>query len=350
MKPFIKINQCCLKERIVSHLSSVLIIVSVIFLIELGLAIWNPLFGSFSSSEKTLREVCYISLAAISLQAVIITSLYMKKKLSDKNVYYMLVILYEICLDIFATIISFYDIVSGVEGGTVFLTVIIAVPCVALINPYYYSALTAVLVVSLLTGLNFVGHVVIPAGTVFNYIFYVFAVVFISFSLYWFVLNSFMSSQKLTELSYKDQLTGLYNRRSLDNKISELAKNHPTFAFILSDIDNFKKVNDTLGHAFGDEVLKEAARIVKEKFGNETFRYGGDEIAIIANETPESIRQKIDSINSELRKFTDKEVITLSFGVYFSKPTDDVLTPFLCADKALYESKTQKGTMTIYKE
>ena len=97
-----------------------------------------------------------------------------------------------------------------------------------------------------------------------------------------------------------------------------------TFSVMIADIDNFKKVNDTYGHAFGDEVIRQVVVAFAEGHGNNDFsaRYGGEEFAMIL---PKRGREKH---------------FTLSIGVAeYTKTYENASTFFEQADKALYEAK-----------
>ena len=124
----------------------------------------------------------------------------------------------------------------------------------------------------------------------------------------------------------------------------------------MTDIDHFKKFNDTYGHQTGDEVLKAVANIIKESVrkSDVAARYGGEELALILQETgkkgtnlvEENIRRKIES--KELNYGGEKIKITISIGVYTFDTTDalckddDVEVAVKKADKSLYYSK-EKG-------
>ncbi|WP_120635876.1 GGDEF domain-containing protein [Ruegeria sp. EL01] len=85
------------------------------------------------------------------------------------------------------------------------------------------------------------------------------------------------------EQAYTDTLTGLKNRRAMDHMLGHLISSNSSFALMHLDLDFFKSVNDRLGHAAGDFVLQQAARImVEETRGDDTVaRVGGDEFVII---------------------------------------------------------------------
>jgi diguanylate cyclase (GGDEF)-like protein len=95
----------------------------------------------------------------------------------------------------------------------------------------------------------------------------------------------------LDQVSRTDSLTGLFNRRHLDEQLAlrhgDARRHRDSFALMLFDLDNFKNVNDTCGHAFGDAVLREfAARLANElRIGDIAGRWGGEEFLVILPRT-----------------------------------------------------------------
>ena len=121
-----------------------------------------------------------------------------------------------------------------------------------------------------------------------------------------------------------------------------------TFSVMIADIDNFKKVNDTYGHAFGDEVIRQVVVAFAEGHGNNDFsaRYGGEEFAMIlpkrgieeAMGIAENIRKKFEEIAFQTE--LGEKHFTLSIGVAeYTKTYENASTFFEQADKALYEAK-----------
>ncbi|WP_369436292.1 GGDEF domain-containing protein [Lysinibacillus fusiformis] len=169
-------------------------------------------------------------------------------------------------------------------------------------------------------------------------------------------LNTLTKSRKriadLTNQLKLDSLTGIPNRRSMDQVLNELFTNKVPHAIVLIDLDNFKNVNDTYGHTAGDEVLKAFAKIMQEsviKHGI-CFRYGGEEFMIIlptttieeAVEVAENLRVK-----QALAENLFGQPVTLSAGITaFSTAIKTPKQLIATADQALYEAK-QSGRNCI---
>ncbi len=120
-------------------------------------------------------------------------------------------------------------------------------------------------------------------------------------------------------------MTELLNRSSYEKVLSIYEKGEVPFALILVDVDIFKFVNDTYGHAVGDEILKEVSRLLKNAFRSIDYvcRIGGDEFAVVMVDVNSNLQytveDKITSINKELAKAEENlPAISLSVGVAFS--------------------------------
>lgn len=144
-----------------------------------------------------------------------------------------------------------------------------------------------------------------------------------------------------------DFLTGLINRAALDQIKNIFKDSQEAIAYLLIDIDLFKNINDTYGHAVGDEVLKKIGHLLADQFRNTDYvaRIGGDEFAVIMTKFGDSpvsvIHKKITAINTVLQNIQDGlPSVSLSVGVAFSDcGYVDVLEKQ--ADEALY--KVKKG-------
>jgi diguanylate cyclase (GGDEF)-like protein len=153
----------------------------------------------------------------------------------------------------------------------------------------------------------------------------------------------------------KDNLTSLYNRAALQEQLQVMEKSSDSFVFVMIDVDDFKQINDTMGHVSGDTVLKKMADVLtKYSKDHPAFRFGGDEFCILfKNETAEQAVEICRKIQAELKRITDLEGIggvTASFGIACYEeglPAESLVEH---ADKALYESKKNKGSITIYEK
>ncbi|EMS97868.1 response regulator PleD [Agrobacterium tumefaciens str. Cherry 2E-2-2] len=163
-----------------------------------------------------------------------------------------------------------------------------------------------------------------------------------------------LNLQHTMELAIVDGLTGLNNRRYLDNHLKILfdraAVRGRPISICMTDIDRFKLVNDTYGHDVGDEVLREfAARIRSTVRGADlACRYGGEEFVVVMPDTPmelaasvaERLRAIVEDKPFYVRSIDRELSITASLGIATSSGAfgapDEILKQ---ADKALYEAK-----------
>jgi len=158
-----------------------------------------------------------------------------------------------------------------------------------------------------------------------------------------------------------DQLTGALNRRGLEemfDKETARAKRHDTLLCVgLIDIDNFKKLNDSMGHDTGDEALVHLATVCRETLRPQdtVARYGGEEFVILLPETPlEDAVSALARLQRELtKKFflhdNEKVLITFSAGVTQMQPEDTQATVIKRADEAMYKAK-QTGKNRVIAE
>lgn len=162
------------------------------------------------------------------------------------------------------------------------------------------------------------------------------------------------ANKQLKELSIRDGLTNLFNRRYFDGRLEEEIRRAQRyarkFALEMVDIDHFKTLNDKYGHSCGDEVLKQVARIMKEttREADVVCRYGGEEFCILLIEIDEkSAHNHAERLRSAVASspFTNgqgplNETITVSVGVaVFPEDANDQRVLIESADGALYAAK-----------
>ena len=154
-----------------------------------------------------------------------------------------------------------------------------------------------------------------------------------------------------------DALTDLLNRSSFDKALALYSQGSMNFALILVDVDRFKSVNDTYGHAVGDEILRRVAKRLKESFRSTdyVFRIGGDEFAVLMMDVSEAFRHTVEEKLASLKKglVCPEEglpEITLSIGVAFSDRKDPGESIFKDGDQALYYVKKHGKDGTCFYE
>lgn len=158
------------------------------------------------------------------------------------------------------------------------------------------------------------------------------------------------ANAELLSLAVHDGLTGVYNRRRFDEKLTEYTllsrRTGRPFALLLIDADHFKRINDTHGHAVGDDVLKQLAALIQSSLRTTDFvaRYGGEEFAVLLPEiaqpdTPEVVAEKVRAAIAEAF-FPVVERVTVSIGVGLADPADNSHSALIKrADQQLYQAK-----------
>jgi len=183
------------------------------------------------------------------------------------------------------------------------------------------------------------------------------------------VLSNAFTHHQLKTMASTDGLTGVNNHRAfhdhLDREITRAVRNSASLALVLMDIDNFKMINDSMGHQTGDLILIALARIVSQNIRKTDIfaRYGGEEFVLILPGTAlEGIKVKCDRIIERVHShsfatYQEKTInISISMGVFFVAPPfqqkglkkNDLIEK---ADKALYQAKGEgKDRWAIFSE
>ena len=178
------------------------------------------------------------------------------------------------------------------------------------------------------------------------------------------VLESRFLTKKLEDSSLKDGLTGLYNRRFLEQFIDKFTnqadRSNKSYAVMMIDIDYFKMVNDTYGHDIGDLVIQKLSNVIKENIreADLAIRYGGEEFLVLLYSPEEdkvlevanrfSTKFKSIKFQASGENFTK----TLSIGIaFYPKQADSIWKAIKYADTALYEAKnTGRDKIVIFEE
>ncbi|MCG8556674.1 MAG: sensor domain-containing diguanylate cyclase [Proteobacteria bacterium] len=160
------------------------------------------------------------------------------------------------------------------------------------------------------------------------------------------------SVRRLEELATTDGLTGCYNKRAFleefDKKLKSAQRFGRRLSLVITDIDHFKSVNDTYGHAAGDHVIRQLAVVLKDlkRETDVVARFGGEEFCLLCEETDtegalqlaERVRETLEAtvIQTELGKVR----VTCSLGVAtYPEDASDQTSLFEQADRALYSAK-----------
>lgn len=158
--------------------------------------------------------------------------------------------------------------------------------------------------------------------------------------------------EQLTFLSLHDHLTGLYNRAYFKNELDRLSNGREYPVSIISiDLDGMKLVNDTLGHATGDELLKACAKVLGQSLRQSDIlaRVGGDEFFVILPRTTIDVGLEVVQrmhINIDLYNRNNRDFpLSISVGIATAESNDKTLEQVYSeADERMYREKLQKGT------
>lgn len=235
---------------------------------------------------------------------------------------------------------------------------VVVITSISFIGPFYYYFTVVIIAYSInfLSVVCFRGPVGITIYQTALYIFDISLIVIITS-----LLNTFYSfmrckeidqKKKIIDLGNKDSLTMLYNRRACEEIISKYndSSKNDICAMILLDLDNFKAVNDNLGHLSGDELLIDFANDLKDIFADSPCisRIGGDEFMIffphISNlsSIEKQVRRILDSFPVRYTTEQNKDIfVSCSIGLVISEISHQDLYKYMYrhADVALYEAK-----------
>lgn len=170
-------------------------------------------------------------------------------------------------------------------------------------------------------------------------------------------------------MAFLDALSGLPNRRALDESLSRLSGN---FSIAMLDVDHFKLFNDTHGHDAGDKVLQSVAQQIRHTGGARAFRYGGEEFCLLftghrvreAEKACEEARKRVESTRVRIRSVPTKKRqgqavrkadasdvhVTISIGLAHRDVKSDAASDVLkAADQALYRAKAKGRNRVVAK-
>ncbi len=151
----------------------------------------------------------------------------------------------------------------------------------------------------------------------------------------------------LTNASFRDHLTMLYNRRAFEEEKARLLRSSlkEDFVYMTADVNGLKTANDTLGHAAGDELIKGAAQCMKTCFGKygTIYRIGGDEFAAMLNLSPAQLEKVRQAFEATVDAWSGDKVKSLSVSCGFASsrefPSENISELSRISDERMYEAK-----------
>lgn len=259
-------------------------------------------------------------------------------------------------------ILSGFTLYSTQEGSSCFFELVLMMMVICVL-PYYKAGhgLSLVVLSLLMAGaIIFGNHVQVAWQDAYDlFLFYVIGQACIVLRRHWFRQSSWYNyilhraNGSLFVSIRTDELTGLYNRLALREDFPNYIKQEVGVAMI--DLDDFKRFNDNYGHAYGDLVLTRLGRYLQEGWMSEhlrSYRYGGDEVLIIASGLEDrDFVKKLQIFQTEYAKLNQqlKEPATLSIGYATGTIADEEELRKLIqkADNCLYQAKKQGKNQVV---
>ena len=155
-----------------------------------------------------------------------------------------------------------------------------------------------------------------------------------------------------SNMSFKDELTKLGNKRSFDQSLAYLLQHSDSFGLYYIDVNFFKEINDAYGHVVGDALLRNVARRIQENVAYPVYRIGGDEFVILVNDNVEEadygrIEERINKAFEKVIKCSGKLLsITVSLGfARYPEDSENLHRLIDIADQRMYADKERKHKM-----
>lgn len=318
-----------------------LIIVLEIFMIIYGLSTFD-----FTETRRVAYFCSYVFLLLFSIISLILGYKFIKDSKYDR---YGIInfITYSIIIIFWSAFVSALDMIGDGYAVT-YLTILAAIGSMIAISPLFFAGialLSTASIVLILSAFN------VPVGLPFyiNHTIFLIVAIAVQTRAYFATNELYNLNIKLEQQTKIDGLTNVFNRRYLDMYMTKLVEEKRQFTFALIDVDNFKTINDQYGHSIGDISLSMIASMLSKAFGENVFRYGGDEFAVVSFLTQHEVSQIICSINEELKKNQGEFLLQMCAGIFQCDRNNDERQIFELADKALYQAKnTGKSKVIVY--
>lgn len=341
-----------LGKHIERYINVFIFVNTVMSILELGLIIyWFFEPDSANLKIDDIYLVLYIILFFTSVFSVIIMYLNKKGKISSFRLAVWLHISVIIMFG-WSTAISIMDMKSSISP-LVFLTTIMITGGILVVDPIFFSVLV---IASTITIFGFDGvknyQYFNGNGEIINFFFFIGFAIILSYRHFNVTVREFRSKDRLEQLTYYDDLTGLLNERSymmeVDKINGAIARGEDVkFGLVVMDVNNLKVTNDTYGHRYGCHLIVRCGHVLPTIFrSSKLFHVGGDEfIAIVYGEDLENFEERINEFDRVLRySHIEYEAKDLIFSVargtaLFSEELNSYKTVFNYADKSMYDNK-----------
>ncbi len=155
-------------------------------------------------------------------------------------------------------------------------------------------------------------------------------------------ISSYQMFDRFRILSTVDMLTGVLNRNEMNNRVMQLGSdarpNRKNIGVVFADLNGLKHMNDNNGHSAGDQMIKDAANILKEVFPDtEIYRAGGDEFMVLLRDTTmEYMQQREKELKS---KALESKAVSFAVGLCLEEDSQHIYDAMKTADKRMYEDK-----------
>ncbi len=322
-----------------------------------GLAIITSFFGWLTSvlsyfgilSKRAFPA--YLFLFVTSAIFMIVRRLF---KLNKTATSHTICLLQSMCLVIFGMLNSTMYAPDPKANGTIFVVLLLVFPfiiigppieidVIAIVLTFFYCFTTYIFKDPIVHKLDFTNAIFVCAIAILcNWI-------FATKNIQSIVNRFYIEKERDT-----DMLTGLLTKQAGKTLTTSHINRGVEGSLFILDMDNFKKLNDTFGHLYGDEILVKLADVIKQNTRriDVSARFGGDEFVIFfPNMTSEEAEVKANNIFNSLKKAfkREKTKISCSLGVATTKQFQDYEEAFKMADNALYDAKNSgKNKFVIY--
>lgn len=227
-------------------------------------------------------------------------------------------------------------------------------PC--LVTSFFLTESRYAIAINLAAVITLMVHGVAFSSTIQMWSFSATAVV-VSCCAYVFAHRNENQRERLEHLATIDPLTGVKNRRSMDEELAmaaaSAARTGISYALVLLDIDHFKKINDAHGHSVGDDVLTEMVALIEQNIrkSDQMFRFGGEEFVLLMSGVDETgLRAVMHNLQHIMHKFLKHPggKVTASFGVALLEDGETPDNWLARADEALYKAKASGRDQIVY--